>query len=192
LNRSAARTVCGAIYFNSPTHLPPSAESRAVKPVMLPPGCARLATKPLLIGSTTIANTIGIVRVSRARALITGVVTPRIASGRRSTSSFANFERLSHGKSCVNFRPCFSASKRWMRKYPLPWTRDFHHDFRCASQIREKIPPASFFNRRAASFLLALQMRLQLSRLRVPQRHVGRHGDRTLPTLVPHLRRWNS
>jgi hypothetical protein len=22
------------------------------------------------------------------------------------------FERLSHGKSCVNFRPCFSASKR--------------------------------------------------------------------------------
>ena len=24
----------------------------------------------------------------------------------------ASFERLSHGKSCVNFRPCFSASKR--------------------------------------------------------------------------------
>jgi hypothetical protein len=61
----------------------------------------------------------------------------------------------------------------------------------CLADTRENTPP-SFFNRRAASFLLVLQMRLQLSRLRVPQRHVGRHGDRTLPTRVPHLRRWNS
>ena len=34
-------------------------------------------------------NTIGIVFVSRARAPTTGVVTPKIALGRRSTSSFA-------------------------------------------------------------------------------------------------------
>ena len=56
---------------------------------MLPPGCANFAAKPLPIGSDTDVNTMGIVRVSRARAPITGVVTPKIASGRRPTGSFA-------------------------------------------------------------------------------------------------------
>jgi len=53
------------------------------------------AAKPPPIGSARIANTIGIVRVSRARAPITGVVTPKIASGRISTSSFAKVPILS-------------------------------------------------------------------------------------------------
>jgi hypothetical protein len=48
-----------------------------MKPVMLPPGCARFAAKPLPIGSDMPANTIGIVFVSRARAPIAGVVTPK-------------------------------------------------------------------------------------------------------------------
>ena len=68
------RTVRGATSFSSATHLPPSAGLRFVKPVMLPPGCATLAAKPLPTGSDTTANTIGIVRVSLARASVTGVV----------------------------------------------------------------------------------------------------------------------
>ena len=95
LKRSATCTVRGAISFNSSTHLPPSVGSLTVNPVTLPPGCVKFATKPLPIGSDTPVNTMGIVRVSRARAPITGVVTPRIASGRRSTSSFANVLILS-------------------------------------------------------------------------------------------------
>src|SRR5262249_50633500 len=45
------RTMRGAISFNRPTHLLPSAESRTAKPVMLLPGCAMLAAKPPPIGS---------------------------------------------------------------------------------------------------------------------------------------------
>src|SRR6516162_5261873 len=90
LNKSAARTVRGAISFNSSTHLPPCGVFSTVKPVMLLLGRARLAVKPLATGSETCTNTTGIVCVSRASALITGVVSPRIASGRKSTSSFAN------------------------------------------------------------------------------------------------------
>src|SRR6266853_2542977 len=91
LNSNAIRTVRGATFFNRSTHFPPSvpAGSLDMKPVMLPPGCARFAAKPLPIGSDTPANTIGIVFVSRARAPTTGVVTPKIALGRRSTSSLA-------------------------------------------------------------------------------------------------------
>ena len=36
-----------------------------LNPVIFPPGCGRLATKPEPTGSETIANTIGMVRVSR-------------------------------------------------------------------------------------------------------------------------------
>ena len=52
-------------------------------------------TKPLAIGSATFAITMGIVCVSRTSAPVTGVVTLKIASGRRSTSSFANVFILS-------------------------------------------------------------------------------------------------
>ena len=68
------RAVDGAICFNSSTHLPPSAESSTVKPVIFPAGRAKLAAKPLPIGSDTVTKTIGLVGISRARALTTGVV----------------------------------------------------------------------------------------------------------------------
>src|ERR1700730_5950966 len=95
LNSNATRTVRGAISFNSCTHFPPSAGSLIMKPVMLPPGCAIFAAKPLPTGSDTPVNTMGIVLVSRARAAITGVVTPKIALGRRPTSPFAKVLILS-------------------------------------------------------------------------------------------------
>ena len=78
LNRSDTRAVRGATSFNNSNHLPPRAESSTMKPVMLPLGCARLATKPLPIGSVTSTNTIGVARVSRARAAITGVTEDRV------------------------------------------------------------------------------------------------------------------
>ena len=61
-----------------------------VKPVMLPPGWAKLAANPLPSGSETAPNTIGIVCVSRARAVVSAVPRPRIASGRKSTNCFAS------------------------------------------------------------------------------------------------------
>jgi hypothetical protein len=61
----ATRTVRGAISFNSPIHLPPTAGSLVVKPAMLPPGCARLTPKPLPIGSDT--------RVYGSPSVISGV-----------------------------------------------------------------------------------------------------------------------
>src|SRR5262249_26951640 len=82
--------------LGGPPRSPPSEGSAlAWKPVMLPPGCARLAAKPLPMGSDTDVNTIEIVLVSRARAPTTGVVEPKMALGRRSTSSFANVLILS-------------------------------------------------------------------------------------------------
>ena len=61
-----------------------------MKPVRFPPGRGKLATKPSPTGSETAANTIGIVRVSRWSAAVTGVEVARITSGCRSTNSFAN------------------------------------------------------------------------------------------------------
>ena len=90
LNRSATRSVRGAISFSSSTHLADSMEKRFEKPVTLPPGWARLSAKPLPIGSATTTNTIGIFRVSWIRALVAGVPRPRIASGCRLTNSLAN------------------------------------------------------------------------------------------------------
>src|SRR6266436_484340 len=70
--------------------LAPIDASELWKPVMLPPGRERLATKPSPTGSDTIANTIGIVCVSRCNAAVTGVPNARITSGLRPTNSFAN------------------------------------------------------------------------------------------------------
>jgi hypothetical protein len=72
LNSSATRSVRGAISFRSSIHLPPISGSTKVKPVRLPLGCARLVAKPLPIGSETTTNTIGMVLVSLASALVTG------------------------------------------------------------------------------------------------------------------------
>ena len=88
LNRGAMRL--GAISFNRSTHLPPSAGSGLAKPVMLPLGCAMLAAKPP-------PNRIGNKRKHNrdsprlaSKGADHGVVTPKIASGRVLTSSFAN------------------------------------------------------------------------------------------------------
>ena len=79
----------GAISFNRSTHLPPSAGSGLAKPVMLPLGCAMLAAKPP-------PNRIGNKRKHNrdsprlaSKGADHGVVTPKIASGRVLTSSFA-------------------------------------------------------------------------------------------------------
>ena len=74
LNSKTTRAMGGEISFNNSTHLPAIAGSTALKPVILPPGWARLAPKPAPIGSATVTNTIGIVGVSWARALVTDVV----------------------------------------------------------------------------------------------------------------------
>ena len=86
----------GSSSLNNWTHLPPNVDWDSVKPVTLPPGRERLAAKPLPIGSDTSANTIGIVLVWLANAPVTGVLAARIASGRRSISSFANVRILFH------------------------------------------------------------------------------------------------
>jgi hypothetical protein len=71
----------GAISFSKFSHLPPTAASTIVNPVMLPPGRGRPATKPEPTGSLTIANTIGMVPVSRCNAAVTAVIEQKITSG---------------------------------------------------------------------------------------------------------------
>ena len=46
------------------------------KPVALPPGRDMLATKPEPIGSTTLTNTIGTLRLACCKAMTAGVVVP--------------------------------------------------------------------------------------------------------------------
>ena len=65
LNLMADRLSPGAISESSSSHLPPSEASKRAKPVMFPPGWLSRGTMPMATGSTVIAKTIGIVRVSR-------------------------------------------------------------------------------------------------------------------------------
>ena len=55
--------------------------SEVAKPVMFPPGRSRRGTKPMATGSPVVPKTIGIVRVSRWRATVTGVEP--VSQGRR-------------------------------------------------------------------------------------------------------------
>jgi hypothetical protein len=89
LNMIATRLSPGAISESSSTHLPPSEASQRAKPVIFPPGRGSPATKPLPTGSATFTKTIGIVRVSRWRPAVTGVVFARMMSGCRPTNSCA-------------------------------------------------------------------------------------------------------
>ena len=73
LNMTAARLTPGAISVSNSSHLPAIDASRLMKPVIFPPGRGRPATKPAPTGSETPTNTIGIVRVSRWSAAVTGV-----------------------------------------------------------------------------------------------------------------------
>jgi hypothetical protein len=58
--------------------------------VIFPPGRLNAATKPLATGSLTFTKTIGIVRVSRWRAAVIGVVLATRMSGRKPTNSCAS------------------------------------------------------------------------------------------------------
>ena len=69
-------------------------------PVMLPPECAKLAAKPKPIGSATYTNTTGIIGVSWARALITGVVLTEDRVG----SQVARGQKSKIG--CIGLPPC--------------------------------------------------------------------------------------
>jgi hypothetical protein len=75
--------------LSSSSHFPVMAGSRLAKPVVLPPGLARLATKPLPTGSSTLANTIGIVRVACNNAAKAGALFAPSTSGCMLTSSAA-------------------------------------------------------------------------------------------------------
>src|SRR2546429_2853389 len=81
----ATRASSGTISFNISRYFPAMLACRTVKPVMLPSGRAMLATNPLPIGSDTATNTIGMVRVARISASVTGVLWPRMHSGLSST-----------------------------------------------------------------------------------------------------------
>ena len=89
LNNTATRATGGLICVSIPSHLLAIGASKALKPVMLPPGRARLATKPWPIGSATLTNTIGIVRVWRRSPSRDGVVSARSTSEPRATNSAA-------------------------------------------------------------------------------------------------------
>src|ERR1700681_3339640 len=95
----AARLTLGAISVSNSSHLPAIAASWLMKPVILPPGRGRLSTKPSPTGSAVGAKTIGIVRVSRWSAAVTGVEFARIMSGCRSggDAEDTDIERAGHG-----------------------------------------------------------------------------------------------
>jgi DNA-binding CsgD family transcriptional regulator len=76
----AARLSPGAISESSSSHLPPSEASKPPKPVMFPPGWLRRGTMPRTTGSSRLAKTIGIARVSRWRATL-GAVQLVISGG---------------------------------------------------------------------------------------------------------------
>ena len=80
-NMIEARLRAGAISESSSSHLPPSEASKMAKPVMFPPGRPSRGTMPLATGSTTATKTIGIVRVSRWRVTVAGVVFVTMMSG---------------------------------------------------------------------------------------------------------------
>ncbi len=92
----------GAISLSNPSHFPLIEDSKFVNPVILPPGCAKFATKPLPIGSETVVNTIGMVRVSDLSTAVAGVERAKMTSGCSSTSSLAN----------VRMRPASPAAQR--------------------------------------------------------------------------------
>src|SRR5258705_2412388 len=90
----ATRLMPGAISRSKSSILLPIDASDVMKPVVFPPGRGSPATNPSPTGSVTTTNTIGIVRVSRWSAAVTGVPCARIKSGCMATSSFAKVRIL--------------------------------------------------------------------------------------------------
>jgi hypothetical protein len=89
LNKNPARVTDGINSLRISTHLPPIEASILVKPVTLPPGRAKLITIPSPIGSETVANTIGMLRVACETPIVAGVLLAKIAFGAVATSSAA-------------------------------------------------------------------------------------------------------
>ena len=141
----------GAICLRISSHFAPIPKSKLTNPVMLPPGRARLSTKPLLTGSTTCANTIGIVLVCCFNAATTSrrywrelrqvpigsILRHRPAPDRQSpekrTSSCMSRPSL-QPKSCIPFRnaarrACPSASS----STPISTAMRRARSFCCAS-----------------------------------------------------------
>jgi hypothetical protein len=80
------------------------------KPVTFPPGRSRRVTMPLVMGSTTFAKTIGIVRVSRWRAMVAVVEPARTMSECEPTNSCASarirsVSSVAHRRSIRTLRP---------------------------------------------------------------------------------------
>jgi hypothetical protein len=73
----ATRFTLGAISVSSSSILAPIAASDVKKPVIFAPGRERAATNPSPTGSVTTTNTMGIVRVSRWSAAVTGFLARR-------------------------------------------------------------------------------------------------------------------
>src|SRR5215472_12472142 len=87
--RTATRLMPGAISLRSSSHFPLVPYSNEVKPVALPPGRARLATNPAPTGSATIANTIGMVRVTWSNGPTVEAPGDTMTSGARAANSVA-------------------------------------------------------------------------------------------------------
>ena len=87
--RTATRVMPGAISLRSSSHFPLVPYSNEVKPVALPPGRARLATNPAPTGSATIANTIGMVRVTWSNGPTAEAPGDTMTSGARAANSVA-------------------------------------------------------------------------------------------------------
>src|SRR5262245_41474248 len=85
--RTATRIASGAISLSSSSHFPLKLYSNCIKPVTLPPGRDRLPTKPAATGSTTLTNTIGIVRVACNSGGMPALPLDKMTSGASATSS---------------------------------------------------------------------------------------------------------
>ena len=83
------RTMSGAMSLRVSSHLPAIEYSKLTNPVIFPPGRARLPTNPAPTGSSTCANTIGIVRVSCCMTTKVGKPPFMMTSGAKPTSSGA-------------------------------------------------------------------------------------------------------
>ena len=79
----------GDSVFRNSIHLALMPASKLVNPVTLPPGRAKFVTKPLLTGSTTTANTIGMIPVLSCNARVDGVLFASRTSGTSAINSAA-------------------------------------------------------------------------------------------------------
>src|SRR5262245_60735825 len=113
---SATRAVGGASSLSSSSHFPTIVYSTAVNPVAWAPGCANLGTRPPPTGSATLANTIGIVPVSRSRVSRRAAFSrcphwrPRYADISRDYLSQSLYSDARRAEEAANGAPAYSAA----------------------------------------------------------------------------------